>query len=413
MSSAQRHRPRESKLIANKHRILNLIFREPGCSRFYLARRLNINASTIGNYVDEFLRMGLLVEDHSGPTRRGRSPVPLWLNPGYGGFLGVDLEALRVRAVLTDFAGEVVARKEVGLRSGLSREMVLESVVDAARQTAAAGGDRPLFAAGVAAPGRLDFRENRVLSYDLLPDFHNVPLIDSLRPHFDCPIYMEENIRALTLAELLRGIGRGHRHFLCLAARSGFGMGIVIDGRIYTGSHALAGKVGQTAFPSHRQPRMLTELVSAKGIVHHAIEVLNSAGKTPERTALLEKADDLLLADLVAASAGDGLIGDLLEQAGKDLGLVTANLANLFAPEKIILAGEVPSCCPLVRQTLEEWFRRHTVPEILQGVVLADGSLSGFAGAMGAAYLGFLKTFPEEAVNPANNGHSPLVAAAT
>ncbi len=127
---------------------------------------------------------------------------------------------------------------------------------------------------------------------------------------------------------------------------------------------------------------------------------------------MLEKADDLSLADLVAAADdGDRLIRGLLEQAGKDLGLVAANLANLFAPEKIILAGEVPTCCPLVRETLEEWFRRHTIPEILQDIVLADGSLSGFAAAMGAAYLGFLKTFPEEEVVPAENGRSPLLAA--
>jgi N-acetylglucosamine repressor len=412
MSILQRHRPRESKLIANKHRILNRIFREPGCSRLYLARRLNINASTIGNYVDEFLRNGLLVEDHEGPTRRGRSPVPVWLNPAYGGFLGVDLEALRVRTVLTDYAGEAVVQKEVGLRAGLGREAVLEIVADLARQTAREGGDRRLLAVGVAAPGRIDFREGRIVRYDLLPDFHDVPLLDRLRPHFDCPIYIEENIRALTLAELLRGGGRGHRHFLCLAARSGIGMGIVIDGRIYTGSHAMAGKVGQTAFPVDGQARTMTELVSAKGIVRRALEMLRSARKTRGRRALLDKADDLSLADLIAAADdGDRPIRGLLEQAGKDLGLVAANLANLFAPEKIILAGEVPTCCPLVRETLEEWFRRHTIKEILQDIVLADGSLSGFAGAMGAAYLGFLKTFPEEEVVPAEGGRSPLLAA--
>ena len=108
--------------------------------------------------MDDFLSKGVLLEDHPGRTRRGRSPVPVWLNPAYGGFLGVDLEALRVRTVLTDFAGEVVAQKEVGLRAGLGREAVLEIVVDAARQTARAGGDRRLFAVGVAAPGWLDLR---------------------------------------------------------------------------------------------------------------------------------------------------------------------------------------------------------------------------------------------------------------
>ena len=96
---------------------------------------------------------------------------------------------------------------------------------------------------------------------------------------------------------------------------------------------------------------------------------------------------------------------------GKDLGLVAANLANLFAPEKIILAGDVPSCCALVRDTIEQEFRRHTVDEILRETVLADGSLSGFAGAMGAAYLGFLRTFPQEEIAPLKAGDSLAVAA--
>ena len=129
--------------------------------------------------------------------------------------------------------------------------------------------------------------------------------------------------------------------------------------------------------------------------------------KTALRRALLEKGDDLSLADLVAAAdAGDRLVFDLLEQVGKNLGLVAANLANLFAPEKIILAGEVPSCCPLVRQTLEQWFRRYTLSHILDQIVLVDGALSGFAGATGAAYLGFLKTFPEQESVPVEVGES-------
>lgn len=412
MSLAKRLRPRESKLIANKHRILNRVFREPGCSRFYLAKRLNINASTMGNYVENFLSAGVLIEDHPGPTRRGRAPVPLWLNPRFGGFLGIDLEALRVRTVLTDFAGEVVAQHEIPLRAHVGREAVLEVVVAAAQQAAQAGGDLRLLAIGVAAPGRIDFRTSKIVRYDLLPGFHDVSLIDCLRPHFDCPIYIEENIRAVTLAELLRGGGRGHRHFLCLAARSGFGMGIVVDGKIYLGQNALAGKIGQNVVPRDGRTPTFTELVSAKGIIGRALRAITDAvPRTPQHARLLESPGDVTLGDLVAA-ADDRLIHDLLEQAGRDLGLIAANLANLFAPEKIILAGEVPSCCPLVRRTLEETFRRYTIEEVLRDLVLADSTLSGFAGALGAAYLGFLKTFPEEEVAPSlENGRHPAALA--
>ncbi len=318
MSVLQRHRPRESKLIANKHRILNRIFREGRCSRFYLARRLNINASTIGNYVEDFLQQGILLEDHARPTRRGRSPVPMWLNPDYGRFLGVDFEALRVRTVLTDFAGGIVAQKEVALRAGLSRHTVLKIVLDAAKETAWQAGALRVFAVGIAAPGLLDSREGRIVRYALLPDFQDVPLLEELRPHFDCPVFVEENIRALTLAEMLRGAGRGRRNFLCVAARSGIGMGIVIDGRIYTGNGGLAGKLGRTVFPRDGHPQTMTQLVSAKGIIGQAIELLKSTRKSPLRRSLLEKGDDLSLDDLVAAAeSGDRSIRACSNRSGE------------------------------------------------------------------------------------------------
>ncbi len=155
----------------------------------------------------------------------------------------------------------------------------------------------------------------------------------------------------------------------------------------------------------------MTELVSAKGIIRRAIEALGPPARRRRGGGCWGGPTTWRLADLVAAADGDRLIHELLEQVGKDLGLVAANLANLFAPETILLAGEVPTCCPLVRETLEEWFRRHTIPEILQDIVLADASLSGFAGALGAAYLGFLRTFPEEEIQPSEEGRSPLLAA--
>ncbi len=199
------------------------------------------------------------------------------------------------------------------------------------------------------------------------------------------------------MAELLRGAGRGYRHFLCLVVRSGLGVGIVINGRIYAGANGMAGEVGYAVFPQNGHPRTMTELVSVKGIIGQALRFLKTARKTALRQSLLEMADNLSLSDIVAAAeAGDGRLRQLLEKVGQTLGLVTANLANHFAQEKILLAGEVPSCCALVRQTLEQGFRRHTLIQILKDTALADGNLTGFAEAMGAAYLGFLKTFPEE-----------------
>jgi predicted NBD/HSP70 family sugar kinase len=209
----------------------------------------------------------------------------------------------------------------------------------------------------------LTARRGHILHYELLPDFSEVPLKEYFCAEIDLPIFVEDNIRAVAFGELLRGSGRGSRNFLCLAARSGVGLGIVIDGKIYSGSNAMAGEAGYMVFPTDEGIKTVTELVSAKGFIEHIRTSLNSKHCNPSQQTLANKGTDLSLDDIIAAAAsGDDFLQSQLTQLGSYLGMVAANLANLFGPEKIILAGEVPSCSPLVRETMEKTFRQYTLP---------------------------------------------------
>ena len=391
-------RPRETKLAAKKSRILNEVFRSGGSSRFQLARRLNINATMVGSYVDEFLREGLLVEGEPMQSRAGpgRVPVPLRAKPGFGCFLGLDFEALRARAVLCDFAGEVLHQEEIGLGAGPTREQVLKTILTLA-DSVAGRADCPLLSVGIAAPGQVDCANGRILHYRSLPDFDQVPVRERFEEIFQVPVFIEDNIRAVAYAELLRGSGRGSRDFLCLAVRSGVGMGIVIDGKLYGGAHAMAGEAGYMIFPTREGPRLVEDLVSAKGFVGETRALIGSWQITAARKKLLAKEADLTLADIVkAAEAGDTLLAERLTELGTRLGILAANLVNLFAPEKIVLTGEVPNCSLLVRQTMERTFREFTLAQILKTAYLEDGTLGAFGGALGAAWLGFGKVFPED-----------------
>jgi predicted NBD/HSP70 family sugar kinase len=387
-------RPRETKLAAKKNGILNEVFRSGSCLRFDLARRLNINATMVGNYVDELLADKLLVE--GDPTAAPRGRAPLHTNAEHGYFLGLDFEALRARAVLCDFSGEVLQEKEVPFRSGVSRESVLKQIVSLA-QRVADKADRPLLSVGIAAPGQVDCAAGRVLHYRLLPDFSHVPVRDRFEEVFDAPVFVEDNIRAVAYGELLRGSGRGNRNFVCLAVRSGVGLGIVIDGKLYGGANSMAGEAGYLVFPTADGPQLATDLVSAKGFVESTLKLIKSRRTTSARKKLLDKGEAVSLSDIVAAAeAGDDLLRDRLEQLGTHLGMLAANLANLFAPEKIVLSGEVSNCSQVVRQQMERTFRQYTLSPILTTAYLEDGTLGGFAGALGAAWLGFAKTFPED-----------------
>jgi len=387
-------RPRETKLAAKKNGILNEVFRSGGCLRFDLARRLNINATMVGKYAGQLLEDGLLVEGDPAAAPRGRAP--LHTNARYGCFLGLDFEALRTRAVLCDFSGDVLVQREVSFRSGMTRENVLEQVESLAQELIDQA-DRPLLSIGIAAPGQVDCARGRVLHYRLLTDFDQVPIRDRFAGLCDAPVFVEDNIRAVAYGELLRGSGRGARNFLCLAVRSGVGLGIVIDGKLYSGADSMAGEAGYLVFPTAEGPQLATDLVSAKGVIESTLRLIGARRSTASRKALLEKGGDLSLPDIVAAAdKGDRLLRERLELLGTHLGMLAANLANLFAPEKIVLAGEVPNCSPLVRQRMERTFRQFTLPPILTSAYLEDGTLGGFAGALGVAWQGFARTFPED-----------------
>lgn len=385
-------RPRETKLAIKKNGILNEVFRSGSCQRFDLAQRLNINATMVGNYVEELIEAGLLVEGDRAAASRGRAP--LHVNPQHGCFLGLDFEALRVRAVLCNFAGEVLDKKEVPFRSGISREGVLEQIVSLA-QGLAERADRELLSVGIAAPGQVDCASGRVLHYRLLPDFDQVPVRDRFEEELDATVFVEDNIRAVAYSELLRGSGRGSKNFLCLAVRSGIGLGIVIDGKLYSGTNSMAGEAGYLVFNTAQGPQLATDLVSAKGFIKSTLKLIESRQETAGRKKLLETGEDVTLAQIVStAQAPDELLLEHLKQLGMHLGMLAANLANLFAPEKILLAGEVPNCSLIVRQQMERTFRQYTLPPILASVYLEDGALGGFAGALGAAWMGFGKIFP-------------------
>lgn len=389
-------RPRETKLAVKKNRILNEVFRRRCCSRIDLARRLNINTSMVGTYVDELRHVGLLVEDVPENGARGRTPVPLRLNPQHGCFLGVDFEALRARAVLCDCAGEVLHQKEIAFHSNVTRDGVLKQIVSLARRLSAKA-DRPLLSVGVAAPGLVDSLSGRVIHYSLIPDFDQVPVYERFQAEFDVPIFVEDNNRAVAYGEMLRGAGRGCTHFLCLSIRSSVALGIVIDGKLYYGTDAMAGELGDTVFPAPNGPQTVRELVSAKGFVNATRRLLEARMNPPARQELVNKGDELKLTDIVtAAESGDEFLREQLEQLGRNLGMIVANLATLFAPEKIVLGGEVPNCSSIVRQTMERAFRQYALPQVLKSAYLEDGELGGFAGALGVAWMGFAKLFPQD-----------------
>lgn len=386
--------------------ILKRVRASGGISRVELARTLGLAPSTAGIYVERLLRLGFLAQSDREVRGAGRPPVLLHLNPAGGEFVGIDFEARNINAVAVDFADKPLRHAQAKLEPQDSADDVVRKLEQTIAKVVPRAEGR-LLAIGVGVPGLVDAGQGVAIHYKYIPKWKNVPLAERLRGKFGVPVYLENNVRSMALAELWFGQGLGHGNFLCVGIRSGIGAGMVLDGRLYSGAHHDAGEFGRWRFPA-LSPRLaswfasddppspagpeLQDVASVRAI-QRALERALLAGR---KSLLQGTPTPIPLPDLARAlQQRDTLATAIIEEAASHLGRAIGQLCLAIDPGQIILAG------PLT--LLGDAFLRpmRTAAETVSTLAgtrppqIVASTLGEFSAALGAAALAVHEWKPE------------------
>ncbi len=368
--------------------LLRLVRAQEGLSRVELARSLNLAPSTVGIYVDHLIAEGFLSEGKRVGRDFGRPPTALSLNAQGGRFIGVDFEARNIMATSVDFSQTPLKQFHDTIAAADSVEKILEKIERAIGEVIADDARRVL-AIGVGVPGVIDPVHGVARQYKHIRGWTNIPLVDRLSRRFSVPVFLENNIRSMALAELWFGQGRGLQDFICLGMRSGIGAGIIVDGHIYHGGNNLAGEIGDWPCVVEGGVATLEGIASLRGIqaflAGEAGEVQSGEGGAQNLRSAPQDGEFGVAQLLQAAQEGDAKVAALLERVARMLGLVISQLNRAFNPGKIILAGAFPAFGTAFLERLREHFRETSPPEELPMLVISN--LGEFNGAIGAAAL--------------------------
>jgi N-acetylglucosamine repressor len=356
-------------------------------SRIELARAMEVAPSTVGIYVDRLIRDGFLQEGARARGQAGRPATTLELNPAAGQFVGIDFEARQLSAVAVDFSQEIIRREQRMIRASDNAESVVAKIEEAI--VAVRVARRPLLGIGVAVPGAVDDRRGVALHYEFIRNWRNVPLVEMLAGRFHAPIYLENNIRSMALAERWFGRCQGIENFVCVGVRSGIGAGVVIGGQLYRGNDNLAGEIGGwrcgTSAASGAASATLEQRASVRAILHQLSVVLAAGGisalrSRPGRPPQLEDV-------LQAASEGDPVVCETLRRAAVALGEVLGQLSLLLNPEEIVIAGPLVGLEDAFLNPMRDAVANLTPPLHAQPPQIAASQLGDFGGALGAAAM--------------------------
>jgi glucokinase len=159
--------------------------------------------------------------------------------------LAVDVGGTKLAAAVVAREGVVLARSMVPTPSGVDAEAVfaaLAGVIAAARAAADPDVDQPI-ACGVGCGGPMTAGGELVSPLNI-PAWRRFPLGDRLAEETGLPTFVDNDAKALALAEGWRGAAAGERNFLALVVSTGIGGGVVVDGRLLDGASGNAGHIG-------------------------------------------------------------------------------------------------------------------------------------------------------------------------
>ena len=312
--------------------------------------------------------------------------------------VGVDLGGTKVQGVVVDQdggrAGEARGRTPA---DGGPAAVVAEiaTVVKAAAKDAKVSA-RKLAGVGIGSPGVVDTASGEVSGAANLPGFDEaVPLGALVADALGAEVRVGNDVSVATVAEHRLGAGRGFDDLLVVFAGSGVGGGLVLGGRLWTGTHGAAGEIGHMVVveggelcPCGRRGCM--EAYAGRVALERAARAAAAAGRPTELLAIQERQRRPRMSSGVwkaALDAGDPLAHELIDRAVEALGAAIASAVNLVDVQAVLIGGGMGDKLgePFVRR-IETAMTPHLFLPPSQ-VEVRLGELGDYAGAMGAALL--------------------------
>ncbi len=351
----------------NRRIALNFIRRHNPMSRADLARRSGLQRSTVSAIVDQLIDEGWVTEGAVGHAPRGRRPRFLHLNVERAGILAVEL---RPEITTVGLAG--VDARFLGQTSWPTPHTAEAFARRLARTVATLRREHPRVVCegiGVSLPGRVSVDGRLLFAPNLRWD--DVNLANLIETAVGLPVVLENAANACALAELWFGRHPDNiRHILAVTVSEGIGVGLLVNGQLLHGGHAMAGEFGHVTIDEDGPPCPCGKRGCWERYASNSAAVQHYVHGPSSQVADIPRFEELLR----FADHGDHRALQALERMARFLGFGLAGLATGLAPEVIVVIGEITAAWDKLGPIVLEEVRKRSLPHVDTRILPTDPS---------------------------------------
>src|SRR4051794_270373 len=368
---------------ANRARVVRELTTLGTTSRAEIARRTGLSASTVSGIISSLQSDGLVVEQPlvDGPGPRGGRPASgIALNRNAGVAVGVDFGKRHLAVAVCDLSHDVLAETWEEMDEDYAADAALTRARELIDATLADAGVSPDSAVGVGIglPAPVHAPSGTLGSSSILPGWTGVRL-DNIEERFELPVHIDNDANLGARAESIWGAGRGYETFVYLKASTGIGSGLIANGKVLSGAGGTAGEIGHISVQEGGDicrcgSRGCLETVASWSAIVRMLE--RALGETLEPEDVISRARD---GDLACARA--------LADAGRNLGVATATLCNLFNPQRIAVGGSMGVAGDLLLNPMRESLELRAIPSAAADAEIVQAELGERAELLGVLAL--------------------------
>lgn len=201
---------------------------------------------------------------------------------------------------------------------------------------------------GISCGGPLDSKKGVIMNPPNLPGWDNIEIVKQIESHYNVPVRLQNDANACAVAEWKFGAGKGYHNVIFLTFGTGLGAGLILDGKLYSGTNDNAGEVGHIRLDKFG-PVGYGKAGSFEGFCSGGGLAQSGYTKALEKVQMGEyplyfrpgmSATDITAKSVAeAADKGDETAVEVYNTCGEYLGRGLSIIIDLLNPEVIVLGS--------------------------------------------------------------------------
>ena len=387
----------EQKRYQLQLQMISLLYQAGSLKASELAKKLNVSLPTVRSLMEGLIDTSVVTQI-SDSAKTGRKPFNYQLSESAFYVFVVEVGHSHSRCAIINCLNQIVGKVQEVVANMDDPDFEFLFYQAFQKMVGASGIDgKRVSAVGISMPGLIDSVNgiNHTIGNELKRD-----VAGRLRKVFQKPVFVENDARMNALGELVFGMARGKQNVMVVNWSDGLGLGIVVDGRIISGSDGFAGEFSHIRIVRNGELCQcgkcgcLQTIASANYLLKLAKAAIAQEHTSHLTAQFRNRTNELKVSDIIEmAQRGDELSLSLLRQVSENLAWGLSILIQLNNPELIVINGPLAKAGELIRMPLLLALNQYCLRDISKQVSIEISSHDDGFGLLGVAVMIFNKMF--------------------